>query len=59
MSPNEESPSKKPKRNPKRGAKKDPWDEGKLLTSSESPLIYIDLVVSKYGLRTLFYTCSV
>ncbi|KAL1863731.1 hypothetical protein Plec18167_000827 [Paecilomyces lecythidis] len=44
MSPNEESPSKKPKRNPKRGAKKDPWDEGKLLTSSESPLIYIDLV---------------
>ncbi|GAD91526.1 hypothetical protein NFIA_050670 [Paecilomyces variotii No. 5] len=44
MPPNEESPAKRPKRNPKRGAKKDPWDEEKLLTSSESPLTYIDLV---------------
>ncbi|KAJ9314973.1 hypothetical protein DTO271D3_4712 [Paecilomyces variotii] len=44
MPQNEESPHKRPKRNPKRGAKKDPWDEESLLTSSESPLVHIDLV---------------
>ncbi|PLB49416.1 hypothetical protein P170DRAFT_464844 [Aspergillus steynii IBT 23096] len=33
----------RPKRNPRRAAK-DPWEEERLMTSSESPLVHLDLV---------------
>lgn len=40
-----ESSKSRPKRNPARSAKKDPWSEEELLTSPKSRLIDIDLVV--------------
>ncbi|KAL2007345.1 hypothetical protein VTN00DRAFT_8783 [Thermoascus crustaceus] len=41
---NVESSKSRPKRNPTRSAKKDPWSEEQLLTSTKSRLIDIDLV---------------
>ncbi|OGM50173.1 hypothetical protein ABOM_001182 [Aspergillus bombycis] len=43
MSSNNKQPKRNPKRNPKRAAK-DPWAEDKLMTSTSSNLIYLDLV---------------